>query len=324
MPGVRATVVILTLDRAEYLRKLLIALERQTFPTFEVVVVQGPCSDNTDSVLKEYAGRVKVVRTQRHNISHARNLGVQAAAGGVIAFIDDDAEPMATDWLEKLAAPIAQGETDIVGGGVQNAHTRTWESYVSWTSVYAVQKRCLPGDTAPTPARMWQINAPGGNAAWRSDTLRRLGGFDETYGRYLDETDACRRAQVAGARILVLPEIGILHHLLPGPQRDDRDDFRLDVHLRSQVYFAIKTAPDSWPLRATKAVAVCLPLLARLTMRYVRHKTLPFLLLRVWGLWTAGVARGLCAGLLRPRKLCDFARCDEAQPFLPFMGARHG
>ena len=99
MPNVEHTfsVVVNTTDRAASLHTLLRALEHQSYPHFEVVVVVGPTRDNTAAVLAQYGGRVRVLQCPVANLSVSRNLGLQAALGEIVAYIDDDAVP-ARNW----------------------------------------------------------------------------------------------------------------------------------------------------------------------------------------------------------------------------------
>ena len=114
------SVIINTLDRADALEILLDALTRITHRRFEVVVVVGPCTDHTDEVLDRWAGAVKVLHCPEPNLSMSRNIGIAAAAGDLIAFIDDDAVPEPA-WLDELLAGFdddPEGEVAGVGGWV--------------------------------------------------------------------------------------------------------------------------------------------------------------------------------------------------------------
>src|SRR5947209_4100053 len=111
----RVSVVIATANRAPSLSRVLDALRHQTFPDFEVVVVMGPCRDETDRVLAEREDWLRVVSNPELNLSKSRNLGIEAAAGEVIAFIDDDAVPEPR-WLEELMGAYAASELGGAGG----------------------------------------------------------------------------------------------------------------------------------------------------------------------------------------------------------------
>ena len=89
----RISVVINTYNRGPSLRATLRALKHQTYDAFEVVVVNGPSLDNTQAVLDEFAGLVRVENCPEVHLSKSRNIGIAAASGEVVAFIDDDAIP---------------------------------------------------------------------------------------------------------------------------------------------------------------------------------------------------------------------------------------
>src|SRR5690606_12420090 len=88
---------------------------------FEVVVVNGPSTDDTAAVLAEFAGDVRVASSPEVHLSKSRNIGIEAAAGDVVAFIDDDAIPE-PGWLAELAAAYAAPEVGGAGGVVYD-HT---------------------------------------------------------------------------------------------------------------------------------------------------------------------------------------------------------
>ncbi len=71
---------------------------QQTYTNFEVVLVNGPSTDNTEEIAKSYNVRYY---TAPYNISISRNVGIKNAAGEILAFIDDDAVPEPR-WLEDI------------------------------------------------------------------------------------------------------------------------------------------------------------------------------------------------------------------------------
>lgn len=116
---VAVSVVVVSRGRPGDLLCCLGALAQQTHPRFEVVVVADPAG--LAAVGRSgLAGRLKTVGFDRPNISEARNLGIAASAGAVVAFIDDDAvaEP---GWLKALALPFADPEVAAAGGYVRGA-----------------------------------------------------------------------------------------------------------------------------------------------------------------------------------------------------------
>src|SRR5437764_13996520 len=108
----RVSVVINTYNRAASLQNTLLAMPRQDYPSFEVIVVNGPPTDHTAEVLKRHAANIREGSWSERNLSISRNDGIEMARGDYVAFIDDDAVPD-EDWL---VAAIAAFDSDEVAG----------------------------------------------------------------------------------------------------------------------------------------------------------------------------------------------------------------
>ena len=74
----RVSVVICTYNRADGLRATLESLRLQRYRDFEVVVVNGPSTDRTATMLREYPLPLRVVDNPLANLSVSRNLGIRA------------------------------------------------------------------------------------------------------------------------------------------------------------------------------------------------------------------------------------------------------
>ncbi|HWM21281.1 MAG TPA: glycosyltransferase, partial [Ilumatobacteraceae bacterium] len=216
----RVSVVICTYNRAESLQRTLDALRYQSYHDFEVVVVNGPSMDRTDDVLDRWRNTVKVVSNPLANLSVSRNLGIRQSAGELVAFIDDDAIPE-FDWLDDIAGAFGDAEVAGAGGlvfdhtGVEfqfrfSASSRLGEPLLS--DVASFDALCVPG-------AFWFPHLQGTNAAFRRDALDEVGGFDETFDYYLDETDLCARIVDAGYVLRQLDDAHVHHKFLPSGLR---------------------------------------------------------------------------------------------------------
>lgn len=119
------SVVIPSFNRAGLIPYTLKALQAQTLPPLEVIVVLKPTGDGTEAILDKFGAKT-LVQTEGA-FTHALNMGVREVRGEIIAFTDSDAIPE-PDWLERLSEaydsrPDAGGvsgaviEADIDGGG---------------------------------------------------------------------------------------------------------------------------------------------------------------------------------------------------------------
>ncbi len=246
------SVVVNTYSRAESLRKTLDGLARLDHSRFEVIVVNGPSEDGTEAVLAEYAGRVKVGRCADRNLSRSRNIGIRMASGDLVAFIDDDAYPDPA-WLDDLAAGFDDAEVAAAGGPVYD-HTGT-----HLQTKYITANRLGMSDSVSHPPNPTMLLARplgphfvtliGANSMFRRDRLVEIGGFDETYDYFLDETDVCVRLVDAGWIVRALDRGFVYHKYLPSRHRNEHG-----VHsdqataLRNIAYFAFRHARRVHPL----------------------------------------------------------------------------
>jgi glycosyltransferase involved in cell wall biosynthesis len=97
------SVVIPTFNRAKVVGRAVNSVLNQSFRDFECIVVDDGSTDETESVLREFTNKIKVIKTENRGVSAARNLGAKLAEGKYIAFLDSDDE-----WKkEKLAKQIS-------------------------------------------------------------------------------------------------------------------------------------------------------------------------------------------------------------------------
>lgn len=96
------SVIIPTYNRAEYVTQAIDSVLAQTYPDYEIIVVDDGSTDNTKEVLLPYMDRIRYIYQENGGIGAARNTGIKMAKGNWIAFLDSDDE-----WLPgKLAAQI--------------------------------------------------------------------------------------------------------------------------------------------------------------------------------------------------------------------------
>jgi hypothetical protein len=240
-------VVISTFNRADSLRLILDGLTLLDYPDFEVVVVNGPSTDGTDAVLREWEGRIKVLSTPERNLSMSRNLGIAGAAGEVVAFIDDDAYPD-PDWLDRLAVAYADEEVAGAGGPVYDHTGYTFQIFYNIGNRFGTSWTGWPAGHDPTAV----LNRPysnaypsllGANSSFRRDRLVEIGGFDEEFEYYLDETDVCVRLVDRGHVIRTLADAFVYHKFLPSHLRTERRALRDRFSvIKNRLYFAMKHA----------------------------------------------------------------------------------
>lgn len=208
---VKISLVVATLGRREELDRLLGSLRTQTFPPFEIVVVDQNPAGHLDALFETHRDGppIRRVRCPARGASFARNQGLAAAAGDWIGFPDDDcwAGPA---WLEGVAAALGSDNApDALCVPLHDEHGRPL--MLRW-----------PKTTAPITRRnVWQSCLMAGFFARRA-ALLDCGGFDEDIGVGSatgigsgEETDLALRLVARGARVEFRPLAGLRHPARP-------------------------------------------------------------------------------------------------------------
>jgi len=96
------SVIIPTYNRSQMVQEAIDSVLEQDFTDYELIVVDDGSNDNTPEILAGYGQRIKVLHQSNKGVSAARNLGIAAASGQLIAFLDSD-----DLWLpRKLATQV--------------------------------------------------------------------------------------------------------------------------------------------------------------------------------------------------------------------------
>jgi glycosyltransferase involved in cell wall biosynthesis len=91
------SVIVPVYNGAAYVSKCLDSILMQTYPAFEVVLINDGSTDQTPAICSAYAckeSRIRYITQENHGLAAARNIGVQASEGDYICFADAD------DWVE--------------------------------------------------------------------------------------------------------------------------------------------------------------------------------------------------------------------------------
>ena len=245
------SIVICTDGRAEALACTLPALAYLEDAAFEVIVICGPTQDGTDEVLRPYEGRIKIARNPERNLSASRNLGIRLARGEFVAFLDDDAIPE-PDWLRAIAAPYADEAVGASGGFVYGPDglsyqyrfgtaNRFGDANLDWT-------RATPEFSFP-----FSENFPhllGANSSFRRSALVEVGGFDEEYEYYLDETDVTLRILDRGWKVAQVAGGHVHHKFMASHIRTDSKVLRNWYPIfKNKIYFCLVHAAPRHPMR---------------------------------------------------------------------------
>jgi GT2 family glycosyltransferase len=236
------SVVIVTYNRADSLAEVLALLRAQDLAPAEVVAVNGPSTDGTAALLATMPD-VKVVDCPETNIAAARNLGVAAAAGDVVAFLDDDTLPE-PEWLSSIVAALVSRPVAGVGGPYRRRSGLALEHLHLVGDRLGETRRVDAGDPVEWYANPWSdrfVVLPGGNSAYWRSAIVDVGGYDEAFAFGGEEGDLAIRLRWAGYLLGETLDPVVYHLALANDDRDANATVRSRYKfLRSKAYFARK------------------------------------------------------------------------------------
>ncbi|MEM6821236.1 MAG: glycosyltransferase [Verrucomicrobiota bacterium] len=198
----KVSVVVCSYNGSSTLKGCLEALEKQSYSDYEIIVVDDGSTDDTQGVLAKFPD-VTSVRQENMGLSAARNVGIEAAAGEVIAYTDSDCMPD-EDWLYFLIQTLLLEKTAAVGGPNISPPAHQWVQAAVAVSPGA------PGHVLFNDRRAEHV--PGCNMAFWKWALIGINGFDPVYRKAGDDVDVCWKLLDQGYEIAFSPAAVVWHH----------------------------------------------------------------------------------------------------------------
>ena len=197
----KVSVVICVYNGERTLDACLASLQKLNYPNYEVIVVNDGSTDTSRQIAEKY-NYIRLINQENKGLSEARNVGIRASTGEIIAFTDSDCTADA-DWLNYLVARFHSSEFAAVGG--PNLSPPDDSMIASCVAV-------SPG--GPTHVLLDDEVAehiPGCNMAFRREALHAIGGFDPIFRAAGDDVDLCWRLQNKGYKIGFSPAAVVWH-----------------------------------------------------------------------------------------------------------------
>ena len=197
----RISVVVCTYNGARTIRDCMEGLKQLAYPDYEVIVVDDGSADATAVIAREYDCRL--IQTENRGLASARNTGLKAATGEIVAYTDDDAYPD-PHWLTYLAAMFLSTSHAAVGG-----------PNIAPPGDGPIAECVARAPGGPVHVLLSDCEAehlPGCNMAFRKDRLEAIGGFDPQFRTAGDDVDVCWKLQERGWTLGFSAAAMVWHH----------------------------------------------------------------------------------------------------------------
>ena len=172
------------------------------YPDYEIIVVNDGSTNGVGRIAAGFP--VHLIEQQNLGLSAARNAGLHAATGDIVAYIDDDAYPD-PHWLGYLVRAMLKGENVVGAGGPNLAVPEDGEVAECVAHAPGGPTHVLLSDTIAE-------HIPGCNMAFFRQKLLDIGAFDPQFRIAGDDVDICWRLQNTGGVLAFAPTAQVWHH----------------------------------------------------------------------------------------------------------------
>ncbi len=195
------TAVVCAYNQEKVLQRCLSSLVAVDYPGFEIIVCDDGSTDATAEISRRFP--VRLLELPHSGLSVARNAGIQAATGEIVAFIDVDAA-CHPEWPYHLALSL-EGEAVVATGGPNSPMPDA-----AFTERAVAQSPGGPIHVLITDDRAEHV--PGCNMAFLKEALVQVDGFDPIYTAAGDDVDVCWKILDRGREIGFSPAAQVWHH----------------------------------------------------------------------------------------------------------------
>jgi GT2 family glycosyltransferase len=193
--------VVCAYNAAPTIRECLDSLAACDYPNLEVIVCDDGSTDGTPDLARGYP--VRLLQLPHGGLSEARNRGIAASSGEIVAFLDSDAacDP---EWPYHLALSLEDDNVVATGGPNLPFPDAGFVERVVAASPGGPVEVLVADDRAE--------HVPGCNMAFHKEALVEIGCFDPVYRAAGDDVDVCWKLLDRGYEIGFSPAAQVLHH----------------------------------------------------------------------------------------------------------------
>lgn len=209
-----ASVIIVNYNGRHHLEKCIPSLRGEGGSDPEIILVDNASTDGSAAYVERAFPEVRVVRSEANlGFGQGSDVGARQARGRYLAFLNPDTvvEP---GWLEALIVALeADPQAGLATSNIllvsDPGRINTCGNEVHFTGLTLCRGM---GMERSALADLEEVSAVSGAAfVIRRDLFEALGGFDETFFLYMEDTDLSWRARLAGYRCLCVPQSVVYH-----------------------------------------------------------------------------------------------------------------
>lgn len=239
------TVVIVNWNSGDLLAKCLKELDQQTLVPKKTIVVDNASADGSGGVVYQFQNIQLLQSISNLGFAGGNNLALKEVDTNYVALLNPDAFPDPT-WLEKLVEAAEKNPDVAAFGSRQMTHSSDGVidglgdvyhfSGLVWRNGHG--RQMVTSDVCNK-----EIFSPcAGAALYRTEALKRVGGFDEDFFCYVEDVDLGFRLRLAGYRSMLVAD-AVVEHVGSATTGGKHSDFTVYHGHRNLVWTYIKNMP---------------------------------------------------------------------------------
>lgn len=213
------SVIIVTYNSSSHISRCLKSIKEKINSEFEIIIVDNNSSDDTLKEIERVKNeKIKIIpQDQNLGFSMANNIGVKAAKGDILFFLNPDTEIEKID-VQSILDYLGNTEIGIVAPKLIMDNGKVQPSVMNFPNVknaileYWLGQKNKYSQYAPITDKPIQVEAVYGAAIFMKKTVyQSVGGFNNKYFLYFEDIDLCRKINKEGLKIIFYPDVIIRH-----------------------------------------------------------------------------------------------------------------
>lgn len=221
------SVIIINYNGMEFLKRCISSLLITDYENFEIIFVDNGSTDDSVKYLSENFKdkRISLVLCEKnYGVPGGRNIGFKKSKGKYIVFLDNDTE-VDSKWLKELVivfesdSKIAVAQCKLLNMVNRDKFDHAGDYLTPFGFLYERSNQSIDQGQFDKIADIF--NAKGAATMVKASIFKELGMYDDSYFMYLEETDFCFRAWLAGYRVVFVPN-SLVWHAFETPMKDKK------------------------------------------------------------------------------------------------------
>lgn len=239
------TAIVVNWNGGDFLAKCLKKLDQQTLAPTKTIVVDNVSTDGSEGVTHQFPNIRLMQSSSNLGFAGGNNLALKGVDTNYVALLNPDAFPEPT-WLEKLVE-VAEKNPDVAAFGSRQMSHGSDGVIDGLGDIYHISglvwrdghgRQMVTSDVCNK-----EIFSPcAGAALYRTEALKRVGGFDEDFFCYVEDVDLGFRLRLTGYRSMLVTD-AVVEHVGSATTGGKHSDFAVYHGHRNIVWTYIKNMP---------------------------------------------------------------------------------